>query len=102
MHIYGTDIDKILQLDPEGNQSLSDELYITKNQIIWAVREEMAVKLEDVLARRTRCLFLNSNATLNLAKKTAEIMAEEMKKTPSWIEKELEEFKQLTQKYTLT
>ena len=54
LHVYGTDIDKITGIDDEGNNSLSEEVYLTKNQVLWAVREEMAMTIEDVLARRTQ------------------------------------------------
>ena len=71
---------KKLNLYLKGNKSLSDKLYITKNQICWAIKSEMAMTLEDVLARRTRCLFLDAYETEKIAPKVAEIMAIELKK----------------------
>ena len=101
MHVYGTDIDKINALDEEGNISLSEAVHLTKNQIIWAVREEMAMTVEDVLARRTRTLFLNAAEAKNLAVQVAQIMAEEMGEDQNWIESQIENFTTLTHNYQI-
>ena len=101
MHVYGTDIDKISALDEEGNTSLSVAVHLTKNQIIWAVREEMAMTVEDVLARRTRTLFLNAAEAKNLAAQVAQIMAEEMGEDQNWIENQIENFTTLTHNYQI-
>ena len=101
MHVYGTDIDKISALDEEGNTSLSEAVHLTKNQIIWAVREEMAMTVEDVLARRTRTLFLNAAEAKNLAAQVAQIMAEEMREDQNWIKNQIENFTTLTHNYQI-
>ena len=102
LHVYGTDIEKILKLDEAGNDSLSDQLYLSKNQISWAVKEEMAMTVEDVLARRSRALFLNAEATLALAPKVAQIIAEEAGHDQDWIDQQLKEFNALAQNYLLS
>ena len=102
LHCYGTEANKILALDKEnGNKSLSNKLYITKNQIHWGIKEEMAHKLEDILARRTRCLFLDAYETEKIAPKVAEIMAEVLNKNQEWINEELEQFKLIIKNYQL-
>jgi glycerol-3-phosphate dehydrogenase len=45
----------------------------------------MARTVEDVLARRTRALFLNANAAIALAPRVAEIMAMELGEDDGWI-----------------
>jgi len=102
LHVYGTDIEKIHKLDEAGNESLSDQLYLTKNQIVWAVREEMAMTVEDVLARRSRALFLNAETTLALAPKVAQIIADEAGHDQDWIDQQIKEFTALTQNYLLS
>ena len=102
LHVYGTDIEKILKLDDAGNDSLSNQLHLTKNQISWAVREEMAMTVEDVLARRSRALFLNAEATLALAPKVAQIIAEEAGHDQEWIDQQLKEFNAIAQNYLLS
>jgi glycerol-3-phosphate dehydrogenase len=101
LHVYGVDIDKIIKLEPEGNTSLSKEVHLTKNQVIWAVREEMAMTVEDVLARRTRVLFLNASESLILAPTVAAIMGKEMGKDSSWIATQIENYTTLTQNYLM-
>ena len=46
-------------------------LPISEAIIQQAIDEEMAVTLEDVLARRTRCLFLDARATIGVASEIA-------------------------------
>jgi glycerol-3-phosphate dehydrogenase len=85
----------------DGNKSLSDKLYITKNQIHWGVKEEMATNLEDILARRTRCLFLDAYETEKIAPKVAETMAKILNKNQNWINQELKDFKSIIKNYQL-
>ena len=101
LHVYGTDIEKIQKIDEKGNDSLSTAFYLSKNQIIWAVREEMAMTIEDVLARRSRALFLNAKAALAIAPMVAQIIAEERDKDQNWIANEIEQFTAITQNYIL-
>ena len=103
LHIYGSDKYKVLKItkNQKNNDSLSKKIYITKNQILWAIRNEMAINLEDVLARRTRCLFLNVFETENLVDKVLKIMADELKKNNSWIKKQKQAFLSLAKKYKL-
>jgi glycerol-3-phosphate dehydrogenase len=76
-------------------------LYITKNQIQWGVKEEMATNLEDILARRTRCLFLDAYETEKIAPKVAETMAKILNKNQNWINQELKDFKSIIKNYQL-
>ena len=100
MHVYGTEIDKIKSIDESNfNKSISKEFFITKNMIIWSIRNEMAFKLEDVLARRTRCLFLDVEETLKIAPKVLSIMAKEMNKNKEWVNTDLKNFIKLALKY---
>lgn len=101
-HFYGTEAPKIKALNTEkANQSLSEKLFISENQVLWAVQEEMAMTLEDVLARRTRCLFLDAYETEKIAPEVAKIMSKVLKKDAQWIEKELEKFSLILKKYQL-
>ena len=101
LHFYGTEAKKVEKLSKTGNHSLSKKLHITKNQILWALREEMAITLEDILARRTRCLFLDSSETEKIAEEVVMIMAYEMKKNNTWINQELKTFKSLVKNYKI-
>ena len=101
LHFYGSEASKIRDLDPNGNQSLSEKIHITKNQIHWAVKEEMALRLEDVLARRTRGLFLDANETAKIAPEVAEIMAQILNQDQAWIDSELKSLNSIIKNYQL-
>ena len=61
----------------------------------------MAITLEDILARRMRCLFLDSFESEILAEEVVNIMADEMKKNSTWINQELKNFKSLVKNYKI-
>ena len=102
LHVYGSEREKILSMGkPEDNDSLSEKFYISKNTILWGVQNEMAIHLEDVLARRVRCLFLDAEETLRIAPKVAGIMAIALEKDENWVAQELKQFKTLSKNYIL-
>ena len=57
--------------------------------------------LEDVLARRTRCLFLDAYETEKIALQVVKVMCEEMEKDDSWMEEELRKINLILKKYQL-
>ena len=57
---------------------LHPALPYTGAEVVWAVRNEMARTVEDVLARRTRALFLNARAAEAMAPAAARLMGEEL------------------------
>ena len=61
----------------------------------------MARKVEDFLARRTRSLILDARASVEMAEKTAELMAKELHKNKSWINGEVNDYKKLAGRYTI-
>jgi glycerol-3-phosphate dehydrogenase len=94
-------IQKIIEADPRHADKLHDKYPYTKAEVIWSTREEMAIKIEDVLSRRVRVLFLDARAALEMAPLVAELMASELGKDEKWIKSELEEFEKLANKYVL-
>jgi len=80
---------------------LSESLAIKKVQVIWAVRHEMARMLEDVLARRTRALFLDARESLRMAPEAARLMAGELGHGEEWIAKQLSEYEKLSSGYII-
>lgn len=104
LYIYGSDIPAIKDLqkeNPEFAEKLHPRLDYTVAEVVWAVREEMAQKVEDVLSRRVRMLFLDARAAIDVAEKTAKIMAKELGKDEEWIEAETQEFITLAKGYLL-
>ncbi len=59
----------------------------------------MARKVEDVLARRTRALFLDARAAIAMAPRVARIMAAELMKDAAWEEREVAEFNAVAKNY---
>ena len=101
LHVYGSDIEKIIALNPNGNTSLATTFHITENQIQWAVEQEMAVTLEDVLARRVRGLFLDAKESLRIAPTVARLMVKFMNTNQQWEKEQLKSFESLAQNYIL-
>jgi glycerol-3-phosphate dehydrogenase len=100
--IYGADAEKIEELIKEISslaEKLHDDLPYCAAEIVWAARFEMAQTVEDALARRTRALFLNARATIEIAPRTAEIMARELGKDKDWIDEQIKDFNALAKNY---
>ncbi len=82
-------------------QPLNNETDILVAQVIWAVRNEMARTVEDVLARRIRVLFMDARLANKIAPKVAEIMMKELSRDEVWKEKQIEYFYELSEGYLL-
>jgi len=70
-------------------------------QVTWAVENEMARTVEDVLARRTRALFFNAQASKDMAPRVAQLMADHLNQTADWIDREVASFNTLASQYQL-
>ena len=79
---------------------LHPDLPYTRSDVIRAVRDEMAQTVEDVLARRTRALFLNARAAMEMSPKVAEIMAAELGKDKYWVKGQVESFNNIAASYS--
>ena len=81
LSVYGSDaqgIQDLMRGSPALGERLHAELPYTGAEVVWAARHEMARTVEDVLARRTRALFLNARAAETMAPDVARIMASEL------------------------
>jgi glycerol-3-phosphate dehydrogenase len=68
----------------------------------WFARHEMARTVEDVLARRTRLLFVDARAALAQAPQVAEELARELGRDSGWVQTQVESFNQTAQHYLMT
>jgi glycerol-3-phosphate dehydrogenase len=101
-YFYGSDATKIRQrMNGSSGEWLSESLKIHKMQVRWAVENEMARTVEDVLARRTRALLLNAQESIRIAPVIAQIMAIELQKDEQWIKQQTEEYTKLAHQYIL-
>jgi glycerol-3-phosphate dehydrogenase len=65
----------------------------------WFARNEMARTVEDVLARRTRLLFLDARAALAKAPQVAHELARELDRDQAWEQAQLDAFKKTAANY---
>ncbi|QIW16096.1 FAD-dependent oxidoreductase [Pasteurellaceae bacterium RH1A] len=103
LYVYGSDIPAIreLQKEPAYAEKLHPNYGYTVAEVVWAVREEMAQSLEDVLARRVRLLFLDARAAIDVAAKVAQVMAEELGKDQAWQAAQVADFLSVAKHYLL-
>ena len=102
--VYGSDaydIRKLIDANPRLGEQLHVELPYVKAEIVWATRSEMARTVEDVLARRTRALFLNARAALEMAPTVTELMASELGWNEDTRAKKLAAFRDVASNYRL-
>ena len=100
--IYGSDAIGIRELiveNPALGQPLDPALPIVGAEVVWATRNEQARTVEDILARRTRALFLNREAALAMAPTVARLLAAELGREATWQESQLTAFSEVASHY---
>lgn len=103
LNIYGTDrnnIEALMQINPALAEQLHPNFPYTAAQIVWAVKNEMAETVEDVLARRLRVLIIDAKAAIEMAPKVAQIMAKEIGADETWEKQQVASFTKLAEGYT--
>jgi glycerol-3-phosphate dehydrogenase len=104
-YVYGSDYEKILLLQQENvgwGEKLHPRYDYTGIEVVWAVREEMAFTVEDVLARRLRLLFLDARAAIEIAPEVASLMAKELGEDAAWEKEQVDAFVEVAKEYCLT
>jgi glycerol-3-phosphate dehydrogenase len=102
--VYGTDIEglrDLIEQCPELGELVHPSLPYKQCEVVWAARVEMARRVEDVLARRTRALLLNARASIEAAPLVARLMAGELGRDEEWISSEVEAYRELAAGYLL-
>jgi len=100
--VYGSDASHVAALcqeRPEWNQPLHPTFPYLSGEVIWACRHEAARTVEDVLARRTRALFLDARASAEAAPQVAALLAAELNREPAWQQIQVAEFRKLAAGY---
>jgi len=103
--LYGSDaraLHNIADKMESGDQLLHQKLPYYPAQIVWAIRKEQARTVEDVLARRTRSLLLDTRASMELAHSVSKIIANELDYDKEWIAKQVDAYKKLAKKYIVS
>ncbi len=99
---YGSDAPAIEQLatsDPDCAALLHPSFEHRVCEVIWAVRQEMARTLHDVLARRTRMLLLDARASIEAAPTIAAILARELHRGERWAQEQVCEYERRASGY---
>jgi len=102
LSVYGSDAQYILSRQrrhPELARPIHPRLEPTLAQVVWAARNELARTVEDVLARRTRCLLLDAAAASEAAPDVAQLMARELGRDEAWVSGQTAAFQQLAKGY---
>ncbi len=94
-------VEDLIREDAALSGKIHSEFEYRKAEIVFAVRYEMARTVEDVLARRTRILFLDAAAALECAPPVAQIMAKELHKGAEWVDEQIEIFNSVAKNYLI-
>ncbi len=71
----------------------------TRADVTQATGQEMALTVDDVLARRTRILFLNAQAAIDSAARVAHWMAEDLGQDAHWEQSQVDAFTAIAKQY---
>lgn len=101
---YGSDAPALRGLmrdRPELAETLDERLPICAAQVVWGARHEMARTVEDILARRTRSILLNAQASIDIAPEVARLLAEERGMDERWQKEQVNAFTELARGYLI-
>jgi glycerol-3-phosphate dehydrogenase len=104
LRVYGADaaaIKELAETEPGLAEKLHPDLPYIGAEVVWAVRQEMARTVEDVLARRTRALLLGARASIEAAPKVAQLMGRELGADEAWQRESAANFANVAQGYVL-
>jgi glycerol-3-phosphate dehydrogenase len=100
--LYGSDLPAVEELSrdhPEWSDRLHPALPYTPADIVWGARHESARTIEDVLSRRTRALFLDARASIDIAPRVAQLLAQELGHDRGWEAEQVKQFRNLAAGY---
>ncbi len=104
LSIYGGDaalIKKMMEEESILKEKIHPQYPYTKAEIKWMLQNEMAITVEDILARRIRLLFLDAKAAIESAPVVANFMAIELNKDEQWKNNQIKTFIELAKGYTI-
>ncbi len=100
--VYGSDLANVRALgdaSPVLNEKLHELLPYRRRDVVWAVLHEKARTVEDVLARRTRALFLNARAAIEAAPEVSHVIARELQRSEHSRARDLQDFLKIAEGY---
>ena len=99
---YGSDAETIrayVTEQPSLGEKMHPDFEYIMAEVLWSVKEEMAMTVDDILSRRTRMLFLDAKAAISSAPKVARLMADALGKDDTWIQEQLADFNDIAETY---
>ncbi len=85
----------------EAADFVNNGFHYSETDIAYFVENEMAQTVEDILARRTRSLFLDAKEAVSAAPFVAKTMAALMNKNDVWINEQIVSFIEIAKQYCL-
>ncbi len=101
---YGSDaagIEELAASELGMEATVHPRLPLTRAEVVWFAREEMARTVDDVLARRSRVLLLDARAAFEAAPAVAGILARELGREEGWAEAQVAVFRGVASGYIL-
>ncbi len=105
LHFYGSAapaIQTLMDENPDLRRRLHPHVPVFAAQVVFAAREEMARTVDDVLARRTRCLLLDARAAIESAPEVARLLAAELHRDQGWQSDQVAQFTSMAQSYLIS
>ena len=101
LRVYGKEAQVVRDIQKElGNEELlHKDLPYYQAEIVYHVRYEKAVTVEDVLARRTRAAFLDIKASIESASIVASLIAKELGKGGAWQKDQVAKFNEFAKNF---
>lgn len=99
---YGNDaslISSMIERQPELSKLIHPDYDYCLAELQFSVQYEMAMTVEDILARRSRLLFIDAQAAIDVAPFVAQTMAKLLNEDQQWIEEQVSSFLTLADGY---
>jgi glycerol-3-phosphate dehydrogenase len=93
--VYGTDaelIQAMIDEQPQLAKPVHPKYDYCQAELEFSVIHEMAMTVEDILARRSRLLFVDALAAIEAAPKVAQVMSSILKEDQQWEEEQVSSF----------
>ena len=102
LQMYGSEfrgVQELIRGDAGSGRLLHPRLPYPEAAVVWGARMELARSLDDVLARRTRCLQMDARASIEAAPRAAELLAAELGRSDAWRDEQVRRFQELARGY---
>ncbi len=94
-------VERLVSMNPQWGEPLAPALPYRAADVVWAARHELARTVEDVLARRTRLLFLDAAAAHAAAPRVAQLLAAELDRDAAWQGEQVAQFSSVAAGYSV-